>query len=564
MINLARVSKLVNSSILKLYGISVDSVIEVSSNDSHGDFTTNIALAISKAISKNPIEVAKEIVKTIDDSVFEKIEIAGPGFINFTLSLSDWHKALENIINKENLFPDIGKGRAVQVEFVSVNPTGPLHIGHARGAVYGDVLSNILEKTGFKVLKEYYINDAGKQIDTLAESLYLRCRELHGDKIEIPDHCYPGGYLVDIAKSFMDKNPDMDFAKNNAKERFNEELKSYAVSEVMNLIKRDLAQLGICFDSFISEKNDILPTLDAVIEKLIDKGLIYKGVLEAPKGIENHDDWEHSEQLLFRSSKFGDDLDRPVLRSDGTPTYFAGDIAYHDHKIMRGFDKLFLILGRDHIGYIKRIESVVNAISNGTVPIIIKAMELVKIKDGDNNIKMSKRSGNFITVAEIIDLIGKDALRFSILTKRNDTGLDIDISKLQEQSKNNPLFYIQYAHARACSVLRKAKFDLSSVLHLAEIVLDEEVKLIKKLACFETLIIDIINTNSLHKITYYLEELALLFHQLWTKGNKDEDARFIDLENEHKTAARLALVFAFSKVLKTGLKLLEIDALESM
>ncbi len=559
------ISNLLRDWTLQIYGIATSPSVEVPNDEIHGDFATNLPLIISKQVMENPITVANRLVDFLQKSdLFESVKIAGSGFINFTLKKSDWHTVLQSIIKSENLFPTLSSGERVHVEFVSVNPTGPLHIGHARGAVYGDVLCNLLQKTGFNVFREYYINDAGKQVDVLAESLYLHCRNLYcKDNADIPEHCYPGQYLVDIASSFLKENPNINFSKEDTKEKYNAILKKYAISSVMNIITEDLEKLGIKFDLFTSEEKDVIPMLWSVLDQMQKNNLLYRGVLDAPKGMKD-EDWELSEQLLFKSSKFGDDSDRPVLRSDGSFTYFAGDIAYHKHKLDRGFKKLFLILGRDHIGYIKRIESVVRALSDGSVPIVIKAMELVKIKDKGNYIKMSKRSGNFITVADVQDEIGKDALRFSILTKRNDTGLDIDIEKLKEQSKNNPLFYIQYAHARACSILRKVQFSSEMEIPLVDFASDEELKLLKKISRFSYLISDMVNTYSLHKITYYLEELALSFHQLWSKGNKDESMRFVIENEQSKTLFRVAIVYAFAKTLKSGLSLLGIEALESM
>ncbi|MBY0581093.1 MAG: arginine--tRNA ligase, partial [Rickettsiales bacterium] len=461
---------------------------------------------------------------------------------------------------------NIGKGEKVNIEFVSSNPTGPLHLGHAKGAVFGDAIANLLLKCGYDITKEFYINDAGNQINNLTKSLKIRYKQLLGEKIELEENCYPGEYLIELAKNLHEEIKD-DANKLND-ENF---LNNFAVEKILEIIKNELHHLGVYHDNFVSEKQLILQNkVKHCIDFLKEKNLLYQGILEKPKG-ESSDDWEPKEQTLFRSTNYGDDIDRAVVKSNGEYTYFASDIAYHLDKIERGFNNMVLLLGADHIGYKKRLVSSVNALSDGEAKLDVKICQLVKLLRDGKQIKMSKRSGNFISLEEILDEIGKDALRFAILSKSSDTVLEVDVEKLKQQTKDNPVFYVQYASARANSILKKAKEMQINIENLVKeevdlSLLDSEYdfNLIKMLALYPKILTSCLNTLDPHKITYYLYDLACKFHQIWSKGTKEENIKFITKDNVELTKARILLVHATTLVITSGLKLLGIKAVEQM
>ena len=418
-----------------------------------------------------------------------------------------------------------------------------------------------MKKFGYDVVKEYYINDAGSQIETLVQSLIVRYRNLFGENIDIPEGCYPGEYLIDIALKLKELYPDLSKVDKRA-------LADFAINEIMELIKNDLRALGVIHDVFISEFHDIIEKnkVQIAIKKLEDKKLIYKGILEAPKGISDSE-WEPKEQTIFKSTSFGDDADRPIIKSDGSYTYFLGDIAYHDYKLARGFDHMILLLGADHGGYVKRIKSIVKALSDGKANIEVKINQLVNLYKDGKPFKMSKRAGNFITVKDVIDEIGKDAFRFAILTKKSDTVLDIDFTKMKEQSKDNPLFYVQYAHARAKSVLRKAlSLGIGSDLNvnLEGNIFEEDLSLIKSIASLPKVLLAALTYCEPHRINYYLQDLANHFHHLWSLGMEQKNLRFIFEQDVEATKARITLVVALVKAIALSLELLGIKALDEM
>lgn len=533
--------------------------LEYPKNPEHGDFSCNCAMVLKNKLNKNPREIAeillpkfKEMPHVID------VSIAGPGFINFKIKTDFWLDFLNSVkadFGKSN----IGKGKKVNVEFVSANPTGPMHVGHSRGAVYGDVLCRLLERTGYNVTREYYVNDAGSQIDTLADSAFIRYQQALGMDVEIPEGAYPGEYLIPVgqklAKEFGDKLLKMDAKKL---------LADYTVKEMLELIKQDLALLEVKHNLFISEKHDLEDTgrITASLKYLEDKGLVYRGVLEAPKG-QKPELWEQKEQTIFRASQFGDDVDRPVIRSDGRHTYFAADVAHFKMHVDNGVEDMVLILGADHGGYVKRMEAMVSAVSSGKAKIDVIITQLVNlIKDGEP-FKMSKRSGNFISVKDVIDEVGLGSLRFVMLSKKNDTTIDFDFDKVKEQSKDNHVFYVQYGSARANSVLRNANVDFSNAdVSLLNTNADKD--LIKKIAEFPKIIESAANSHEPHRITYYLIELATEFHSFWAKGGDDDKLKFIHEHNPELTKARCKMVDAFLTTLKNGLGILGVEAVERM
>ena len=549
-----------------------DVKVEYPKNQEHGDLSTNIAMIIGKKLNISPKEVANRILSIIQkDKFIEEVLVAGAGFLNIRLKKDFWSFFLMELLKLGNKYPEIkiGNGEKVNVEFVSANPTGPLHIGHAKGAVFGDAIANLLTKCGYNVTREFYVNDAGNQINILAKSLDIRYKQLLGDDVELEEGCYPGEYLIELAKELNAKfGAELNQLELSEKEKI---LKNFATDEMLKIIKQDLEKLGVHHDVFTSEKELIQNNKVAdAIDFLQSKNLLYTGILEKPKG-ESADDWEAKEQLLFKSSAFGDDSDRAVMKSDGTYTYFAPDIAYHLDKFERGYNNMVLLLGADHVGYKKRLTSAVKALSDGKAELNVKICQLVKLLRDGIQVKMSKRSGNFITMKEVLDEIGKDALRFAILTKSSDTVLDIDMEKIKQQTKENPVFYVQYASARANSIFRKAKeigldienLDINDV-DLSLLNTEYDINIIKFLALFPKILESCTTTLDPHKITYYLYDLACTFHQIWSKGTKDEDIKFIVKENMELTKARISLTKALLIVIDSGLGILGIESMKSM
>lgn len=554
--------------------------IEVTKEKSHGDLACNVAMTLSKKFStienlNNPKKLAQKIISEIKNDNVDKLEIAGPGFINVFLEKKIFYQILSELLQEKHFtFPNIGAGEKINLEYASPNPTGPIHVGHTRGAIYGDVLASLLSKVGFDVLKEYYINDAGSQIITLIKSAYLRYLEACGQNIEIAEGLYPGEYLIAVGQAL--KQQFGESLKNKSEAEYIPLIRDFVVETMLQTIKDDLLALGIKHDSYFSEKKNLHDTnkIDQAIKILADKGLIYVGKLEAPKTEKGvgalPEGYSEEDQTLFRSTQFGDDVDRVVKKSDGTPTYLAGDIAYALSKFERGAKKFIMPLGFDHAGYVKRLTAVVDAISNQQAEVKVILCQMVKfVKDGAP-LKMSKRSGNFITAREVIDEVGADALRFIMLTRKNDAPFDFDLAHVIEQSKDNPIFYVQYAHARCCSVLRNLKaeginfadeIDAEVLKNLTD---ESEIDLIRKIAQFPKIAELAALTFEPHKIAFYLQELAANFHALWNKGSENPDLKFIIKDNLQVTAARVYLVTAVKIIIAAGLDIFNIKALEEM
>ena len=511
--------------------------VEPPRDASHGDLATNAAMVLSKSAGKNPRELAADfqaLFKQIPE--IEEISVAGPGFINFKLKPEFILQQVTAILSEQEKYGEsnIGESERINVEYVSVNPTGPLHIGHARGAVFGDVLASVLEKNGFDVTREYYINDAGGQINVLMDSLKLR-----QEGKEIPEGMYPGEYLIPIAEELKGST----------------DLRKDSVDAMMKLIRANLKSANIEHSIFTSEfelTQDDLP--NKALADLEAKGFIYQGTLEPPKG-KLPDDWEAREQTLFKSTEFGDDVDRAIKKSDGSFTYFAGDLGYHLDKINRGYSKIINVMGQDHAGYVKRLKAGVKALSNDEVECDIKLVNLVKLMENGEAFKMSKRAGNFIFIEDVIEKVGIDALRFIMLTRKNDAPLDFDMAKVVEQSKDNPVFYVQYAHTRCCSVLRQYEGEEEPDLKLLDA---QEIMLVKKLAEFPRISELAAIHYEPHRLAFYLQELAADFHSLWATGGK-----FIS-DDKNLTAARIALVKAVKIVIKNGLDIFGVNAPEEM
>lgn len=541
-------------------------VVELPKQAAHGHLATNAAMVLAGSAKQAPKDLAQDIIqvlKSVED--FESMEVAGPGFINITLKHQVWQKLLRSIKENPKAYGNssIGAGKSVNIEFVSANPTGPMHIGHVRGAIVGDVLANVLQKCAFNVTREYYINDAGGQINVLASSVYTRYQQLYGMDVQIQPGCYPGEYLIPVAEALKDKYQDALLNKPQAE--WKGFIEQFATDEIMKIIKDDLKSLGVTHDMFRSEKHDIIgqKKLEVAFAKLKAQDLIYQGVLEQPKG-KTIEDWEAKEQMLFRSTLFGDDMDRTVQKSDGAHTYFAGDIAYHLDKIERKFDHLILLLGADHAGHIKRLKAAVKALSNNAVDIDIIINQMVNVMENGEAIKMSKRRGQFITAKDMLDMLGKNILRFVMLYRKADTVLDLDIAKALEQSKDNPVFYVQYAHTRVKSVMRKAEgIDFASP-DLSLLASCEEIALIQKIAEFPKVIESIAVTAEPHRLPYYLYQLASLFHSFWSLGNSNEEMRFIIEDKPEISKARLYMLDVLANVIRNGLELMGIEALNEM
>lgn len=558
-------------------GVSFDAVTAEPPRDpSHGDIATNAAMVLAKAAGKNPRELGQtiaEALKTLEDVT--EVSIAGPGFINMRLENRVWQQAINDILKAGLAYGSstLGKKKKINVEYVSANPTGPMHIGHARGAVVGDALALLLQKSGFDVTKEYYINDAGTQIDKLVQSAYLRYREATGENIgEIPKGFYPGEYLKGVGNALKAQHGNKLLSM--TEEQWFPLVRQHTVNAMMVLIRDDLEALGVIHDIFSSEYAlHQANKLEEAMQLLKKKGLIYRGVLEPPKG-KTPDDWEPREQTLFRASDYGDDVDRPLQKSDGSWTYFASDIAYHMDKIRRGFYAMILVLGADHGGYIKRMKAMVNALSEGKAEIEVHICQLVNFLQHGKPAKMSKRAGTFVTVGDVIEAVGKDIVRFIMLTRKSDAVLDFDLEKVKEQSKDNPVFYVQYAHARAKSVLRNAKeelpeLDMASLKTLHEKFLSQlhdpaELALMKTMAQWPRIVESAAIAQEPHRIAFYLQDVAAAFHGLWNKGKEHDNLRFIVPDDESLTKARLALVKALSVVIASGLNVLGVTPVEEL
>jgi len=546
--------------------------VEPPKDSRHGDMATNAAMVLSKSVETKPRELAKIISESLSQNeIVLSVDIAGPGFINISLSEACWHSLLSCVLLNGINFgrSNIGYSKKVNVEFVSANPTGPLHVGHTRGAVFGDALASLLSYSGYEVTREYYINDGGAQVDVLARSVFLRYQEAFGKEVVFEDGTYPGDYLIPIALKLKDKVGDAYLQK--SEDKWLPEFRDYAVQAMMDLIKSDLDLLGIEMDTYFSEKSLYdSGQIEAALDRLKNNGLIYKGILEPPKG-KKTEDWEPREQTLFKSTLHGDDVDRPVLKSDGTWTYFAPDIAYHFDKITRGFDLLIDIFGADHGGYVKRMKAAVSALSNGEVPLDIKLCQLVKLYQNGEPFKMSKRAGNFVMLRDLVEEVGPDVTRFVMLTRKNDAALDFDFQKVLEQSRENPVFYVQYAHARIKSVIRKAEeldIDISdrdlSETNLTGLTHSSELSLIKKIAEWPRLVEVAARLYEPHRIAFYLFDLSSQLHAHWSKGSDNPDLRFLHNDNLVKTQSKIALARAVSIVISSGLAILGVKPAEKM
>ena len=540
--------------------------VEPPRDPSHGDLSTNAAMVLAKPAGTNPRALAELLMPELAKlEGVRGVEIAGPGFLNLRLERAIWLQELAEMATQADDYgrSDIGKGKTVNVEYVSANPTGPMHMGHCRGAVVGDALANVLAFAGHKVIREYYVNDAGGQVDTLSRSVHLRYREALGEDIgEIPEGFYPGDYLVPIAQKLAAEYGDAYIGKPEAdwlilfRER--------AVAAMMDLIRADLALLGIHHDVFASEadvQGNKLP--EAAEAFLRERGLIYDGVLEAPKG-ETPDDWEPVELPLFRSTQFGDDQDRPIKKSNGSWTYFGADMAYHFQKAQDA-DALVNIWGADHAGTVKRIKAAVSALTQGKVELDVKLVQMVRLLRGGEPIKMSKRAGNFVTLADVVREVGKDVVRFTMLTRKSDAQMDFDFAKVVEASKDNPVFYVQYAHARIQSTLRKGAEEgfAPSPEHIAMLG-DEEIALIRDAANFPRIVEAAAKSDEPHRIAFYLGDLAGAFHSYWNLGNDNDNKRFILAQDAELTSARLFLAANIGQIIRNGLRLMGVEAADKM
>jgi arginyl-tRNA synthetase len=552
--------------------------VEPPRDAAHGDMSTNAAMVLAKDAGRKPRELAEAIAEKLRaDALVAKAEVAGPGFVNITLRPEAWADTLRAAVRLGSRYGkiDLGNGAPVNVEYVSANPTGPMHVGHCRGAVFGDALANLLAFTGFKVTREYYINDAGVQVDLLGRSAFLRYREALGEKIgAIPEGLYPGDYLKPVGAAIA-----AEYGNALAKQSETSWLpivRDKAVAMMMQAIRDDLAALDVRPDVFFSERSLLMSGEDrvgAAIELLRQRGYVYEGRLPPPKGAPA-EDWEDREQTLFRSTAFGDDVDRPLKKSDGSYTYFASDIAYHRSKLERGFRMLIDVWGADHAGYIKRMQAAVAALSDRRAELDVKVVQLVKLLRAGQPVKMSKRAGEFVTLREVVDEVGRDPVRFMMLFRKNDAALDFDLVKVREQSRDNPVFYVQYGHARAQSVFRNARAafadlpdnvaQLAERADLARLNDPAELALMRQVALYPRLLASAAAAHEPHRIAFYLFDLASEFHALWTLGNASPHLRFIIQNDRQLTEARLVLVQGVAAVLASGLALLGVEAPNEM
>ena len=556
--------------------------VELPRDQSHGDITTNAAMVLAKAAGTKPRDLAQLLAARL--MAFEEVEsaeIAGPGFINMRLADSFWRDRLTEILEAGTSYGDsaLGGGKKVNVEYVSANPTGPLHVGHARGAVVGDALAALLEKAGYDVTREYYVNDAGAQVDALAWSAYFRYLRALGteiDEVEFAKRCpggelqYRGEYLKGVGKALVDQYGDK-LAESDAD--WLPLVRSVTIGRMMDLIRDDLAVLGVEQKVFTSERELVeRGGVDEALNLFAERDLSYTGVLEPPKG-KKPDDWEPRPQLLFKASEFGDDVDRPLKKSDGSWTYFATDVANHWDKYRRGFSSMINVWGADHGGYVKRMQAAVKAVTAGEGELDVKLCQMVNLMDGGKPVKMSKRAGKFVTLRDVVDEVGKDVVRFIMLTRKNDAHLDFDMQKVTEQSRDNPVFYVQYAHARIRSVMRKAQdqFDASAIAPeaLAKAKLDgltdaDELALIRNMAAWPRTVESAAEAHEAHRVAYYLYDLASQFHGLWNKGNEDASLRFLIPDQNELTIARLAMIQGVAFVIASGLKVFGVTPVEEM
>ena len=557
--------------------------VEPPRDPSHGDLATNAAMVLAGTARENPIALADRIAAALAGRELITGDYRGPGFtavparpgfINIKLDPEVWHAQLQAILRAGTGFGDstLGAGERVNVEFVSANPTGPMHVGHGRGAVVGDALARLLAKAGYAVQREYYINDAGAQVDVLARSTFLRYREALGEPIDaIPEGYYPGEYLVGTGHALAERDGRKWLDRPETEWLW--PVRDFAVKQMMVLIRADLAALGINHDLFVSERELVEKgAIDECLGALERQGLIYTGILKAPKG-KLPDDWEPREQTLFRAADFGDDVDRPLKKSDGSWTYFAADIAYHRDKFRRGFKNLIDVWGADHAGYVRRMQAAVRAITWDAGALDVKICQLVNLFDQGQPVRMSKRAGTFVTLREVVEEVGEDVFRFIMLTRRNDQALDFDFAKVTEQSKDNPVFYVQYAHARASSVMRHAaeQFPVAELSDaaLSGVSLDKlsdpsEIALIRQLAGWPRLVEGAAQAHEPHRIAFYLQEVAAQFHVLWNKGKDEATLRFILASDQELTRARLALVRGVAIVIASGLAVFGVEPAQEM
>ena len=551
--------------------------VEPPRDTSHGDITTNAAMVLAKPAGMKPRDIADLLAARLNTlPEVTETAVAGPGFINMRLADTFWQARLAEILTTGTAYGDSDFGKAagkVNVEYVSANPTGPLHVAHARGAVVGDVLARLLKKAGYDVTTEYYINDAGAQVETLARSAYLRYREALGETVdEIPEGMYPGEYLIPVGQALAEA--DGDKWLNVDEDTWLPHVREFTVARMMTQVKEDLAALGIQQDVYTSEKELVAAgAVDAVYKTLADRGLIYTGVLEPPKGKPTPDDWEPRPQSLFRATEFGDDIDRPLKKSDGSWTYFSNDIANHLDKFKRGFTQMIDIFGADHGGYVKRMKAAVTAVSEGKADLDIKLCQMVHLMKNGEPMRMSKRAGNFVTLRDLIDEVGRDVVRFLMLTRKSDTQMEFDLAKAVEQSRDNPVFYVQYAHARCRSVLRSAPDELAGLDTSAEALAQAdlslladpaELDLVKIMAAWPRIVEQAAEAHEPHRVAFYLNDVASAFHGLWNMGKDDTSLRFIQTDTPEISRARMALVQATATIIASGLDVLGVTPVEEL
>ena len=547
-------------------------VVERPKRQNQGDFSTNAAMVLGKALSYNPRDLGEKIIfKLIDAELINNVSLDGPGFLNITINPKFWDRLIVEIVTNTYKYGQIsfGSGKKVNLEFVSANPTGPLHLGHVRGAVFGDVLSRLLEFVGFKVTREYYVNDGGAQIGILVRTIYFRYLEKLGECIELPEESYPGDYLIPIAEKLIEKYGNK--LKNLEEFERDKIIRGLSIDYMMEIIKADLKSLNIEMDNYFSEQSMINSNgIEESLSILKDKGLIYKGIIDAPKG-KTYTDWQAREQLLFKSTEFDDDIDRPIKKSDGSWTYFAPDLAYHADKLKRGFDVVIDVLGADHGGYVSRLKAVIKAFTEKKVEFEVKLVQLVKLIKNKSVLKMSKRAGDYILIQDLLKEVSADVIRFVMLSRNNDVPLDFDIDLMLSKSKENPVFYVNYAHARIVSVLKRGEelsmWPLAKIGDLEGNVppfMESELTLIKKLSEWPNVVRQSARYHEPHRIAFYLNEVASSFHSLYQSSSGSTNYRFIVEGSKELCVKRLALAKCTQIVIKNGLTLLGIVPLDEM